>query len=368
MLQDLDIEGYRGLRELHMGPLARINLLVGTNNSGKTSVLEAIRFLVSDGDLHTLSASLRRRGEQVLSENEAHRNRPPELDVCHLFNGHRIEVGSRFKIQAADRPVNKWVTCEIGPPLSAEEPAELFEDEDSYVGPLAMVLRSSSTEKPVPFPLTRRLGLQLDAVRFQHPVRQRTDNGPRIAFITVESLSLASVEPYWRRIALRPEQATLVKALQILEPRLEQIAFVGGRSVGPRWERGGFVVKFSDSELVLPIGSLGDGIWRVLCTLLGMVEAEGGVLLVDEVDTGLHYTVMSGLWKLMNEVSKSLDIQVFATTHSYDCVSSLAAICRRSVTEKGEITIHRLESGRERAVPFSESEIAIAAERDIELR
>ena len=54
----------------------------------------------------------------------------------------------------------------------------------------------------------------------------------------------------------------------------------------------------------IPIGSMGDGIWRLLGLALALALTEGGILLVDEIDTGLHYSVMENMWKLVNRDCK----------------------------------------------------------------
>jgi len=118
----------------------------------------------------------------------------------------------------------------------------------------------------------------------------------------------------------------------------------------------------------IPIGTLGEGIWRLLGIALALVRARGGTLLIDEIDTGLHYSIMSKMWRLVLETAQRLDVQVFATTHSRDCFESLASIARVDVSEGSEVTIQRLETDRSRTVNFTEQEIVLAAERGIEVR
>ncbi len=106
----------------------------------------------------------------------------------------------------------------------------------------------------------------------------------------------------------------------------------------------------------------------MLAAALSLASARGGYLLVDEIDTGLHHTVMRRMWKLVFETAKRLDVTVFATTHSYDCVRALAAIADPNVREASEVVLLRLEPGKHEGVHFSEAEIARLAERDIEPR
>ncbi|MGH9440132.1 MAG: AAA family ATPase, partial [Terriglobia bacterium] len=95
---------------------------------------------------------------------------------------------------------------------------------------------------------------------------------------------------------------------------------------------------------------------------------KGSILLVDEIDTGLHYSVMESVWKFIVETSRAFDVQVFATTHSYDCVYSLARVCRDVDDSQSDISVHRIEAEMTKSIPFTEGDLKIAAEREIEIR
>jgi len=96
MLRDLRISNFRGLREFAMSGLGRVNLLVGTNNCGKTSVLEAIHVLSAPGTAGPLWLAQGRRGETI--DNTSDR----QVDVAHLVHGHKLAAGSGFQITGHD--------------------------------------------------------------------------------------------------------------------------------------------------------------------------------------------------------------------------------------------------------------------------
>jgi len=160
----------------------------------------------------------------------------------------------------------------------------------------------------------------------------------------------------------------VLRALQFLDGDIERIA--AQANSGPAYvtqTRGGFIIKRKGWEQPVPIGSMGDGMWRMLAMAIAISQCKGGVLLVDEIDTGLHYTVMSKMWSLIYNTARELDVQVFATTHSYDCVYSLAQICASAEADSA-VTVQRVEPGRDWAVPYDQEEITMAATRDIEVR
>lgn len=169
----------------------------------------------------------------------------------------------------------------------------------------------------------------------------------------------------WDNIALTDAQQDVVKALRLVDPEIEAIApLAGGRYSG----RSGFIVKMKGVAKPIPIGSLGDGIWRMLALAIALSQAKDGLLLVDEIDTGLHHTVLADLWRLIVESAEALNVQVFATTHSLDCINSLAEICSAEETNERRISLQRIETGRKRAVAVDEATIPAAVRQQFELR
>lgn len=77
---------------------------------------------------------------------------------------------------------------------------------------------------------------------------------------------------------------------------------------------------------------------------------------------------MADMWRIVCEGAKRLDVQVFATTHSRDCYEALAEICRADADTNSEVSIQRIEKGKFKSVSFSEREIVIVANDDIEVR
>lgn len=351
-----------------MCDLGRVNLLVGTNNSGKTSVLEAIQILTT-GHTRYIWAALSRRGERLI--DEADRRSRAEVDLCHLFHGHAMDVGAEFRLKGVNDSAGGSLTATIQErPLDEDPQSGLFEEEEDYVGPFGLTLKGEGFVRvDEKLPISRRGGLSVDVLR--RPRSTQDNAAPSTRFIATASMSPDEVVSLYEDIVLTPEEDRVIQALKTVEPTIDRIATT---SKEPRYyrgypgERGGIVVKCTGVDQRIPVGSLGDGIWRILGLALALVHAQNGVLLVDEIDTGLHFTVMSDMWKLVSETAKRLNVQVFATTHSRDAVESLATISRADVGDYNDVTIQRLERDKDRAVAFTEQEIVVAAERGIEVR
>jgi predicted ATPase len=374
MISSIQINGYRGLQSFAMDGLGRINLLVGTNNSGKTSVLEAIYLLSSQGDPSALWQLLWRRGERLPQSiasvaDRPLRRSPAELDISHLFTGHELQAGAKFRISAQNESPERWVEFEMAE-LSPKEQPEFFttDEETGLSSRLALLVNGQPRQGPALVPLTRNGGLSAEFIDTALRRRLRTPDQPPAFFITTESMTGDELVSMWNKVSLTPTEGMVLRALQFLDRDIERIA--AQALPGPGYatqSKGGFIIKRKGWEQPVPIGSMGDGMWRMLAMAIVISQCKGGVLLVDEIDTGLHYTVMSQMWRLIYNAASELDVQVFATTHSYDCVYSLAQICSTGDI-KHSVTVQRIEPGKLHSVPYDEDEITVAASRDIEVR
>jgi len=113
MISALTIENYRGFKNFSMDKVKRINLIVGGNNIGKTSVLEAIMLIISKGDPQTIWKISSGRGEIVNYVGIPQGVIQPEISVRHLFHGHEVKLGSAFKISAIMTQANKSIDVDF---------------------------------------------------------------------------------------------------------------------------------------------------------------------------------------------------------------------------------------------------------------
>ena len=382
MLKTVTIENFRNFSYFELQNLGRLNLLVGTNNSGKTSVLEAIRLLCSQNDLEPLIDTTRSRGEYFYDDYKKER----ELDIRHLFHNHKIEPSDQFSVSGLHENGREEIRASIGVHEENEQLQQsLFDDGQEFPSRnqnnlvdsdldnfqvLDFILEwiSGKEHKHWKRPLSSNGGLSYDYVRRLRAMGTLQKSGTKTQFITSAALAASEMVNLFDQVVLTDEEDLVIEALQTIEPRIIRIAPLSSEKYRYSEAREGFVVRFSDSNQRIPIGSMGDGIWRILGLALATVSASNGVLLVDEIDTGLHFTAMSDMWKLVWKTAKRLNVQVFATTHSNDCWTSLATIANQEdITEDG-ITIQRIEKTKNIGVAFSEDEIVTAAHRGIEVR
>ncbi len=358
MIRSLHLENFRGFPHYEVGKLGRINLFVGTNNSGKTSLLEAIELLVAEGDALTLWNSLSRRGESLLVDDQREDQR--KLDVSHLFWGHSPEIGSKLTIQAHTDSGSQALSAILRDTTATD----MFSSSELTA---ILMLEWESNKRHETNEIHLNDGFAMSGGPMRWRARRMKPSAPPIVFITTDSLSQYDVTEALSAVVLDPEEGLVIQALQLIDPSIERIAPVFSRSPSAT-SKGGVVIKSSKYPTRLPIGTMGDGIWHLMSLALAMVRARGGVLLVDEIDTGLHYSVMENMWHLVQQTARRLDVQVFATTHSSDCWKALASICSREKLDGSEVSMQRIEPDKPQAIVFQEQEIVVAAEQDIEVR
>ena len=373
MYSSISVRGFRCLDDFRMEGLGRVNLLVGTNNCGKTTVLESVQ-LLSTPSPHVLPAIAIRRGESRTvtgSDLDTY-----AVDILQLFAS-RDSTGE--VVVSADRCAphpdgqgrgTAEVRLRIGDALRQEPSVDpqvtFFADSDSAESAAGVVLQAcwSATANDFSIPLTADGELLM---RSRH-LRSVCDAHNGAWFIGSNGMTAAGVIALLGDVVLSENEEQVTSALRILEPRVERVASIASEHA---LSRGGPVrvfVKLKGVEKRVPVGSIGDGMWRMLGIALMLAKAKGGVLLVDEIDTGLHYTVLERMWRMVCEQAAALSVQVFATTHSRDCYEALAAVVKAEAAATEGVTIQRIEQRRKQAVAISGDAIAVVAERGLEVR
>jgi ABC-type branched-subunit amino acid transport system ATPase component len=365
MLNVLQIEGFRAFSRYVIEDLGRVNLFVGRNNSGKTTILEAAEMLLAADSTAAVLGSAIRRGEMYVPRNQ---DSPSQYaDVSHLFHGHACEAGKKFEIRGTESSSPLWLVCEVYTAESYPEASRALFGEELTESWLALYINHSrSNEKPITLPMASSGAVPLGAVRWQRP-KPSPEEKP-VSFVRTETLDTERLREFWNAIALTDEESNIIESLRILEPRIEKIAFLATRSVRYSPSSEGIYVRLGGVENRMPLGTLGDGVRHLLALSLAMSRSRRGFVMIDEIDTGLHHSVMSDMWRVLIETAERLDVQVFATTHSLDCVRSLAWLANTQPGLCKDVRMHRVDSERPKTVVYGPEEISVAAEQHVEMR
>ncbi|MDE0101091.1 MAG: AAA family ATPase [Bryobacterales bacterium] len=361
MIRTLTLEGYRGFEEYQLRKLRTVNLLVGPNNCGKTSVLEAVQLLVSSGDPSVLAESARRRWESHAGEVWRSGTRYP---LHHQFHGHRLDPGVGLSVSSSEafgRVRIQVVEGELG-------------DSDDFIDvirgtarPLALLIRTGQDDEGTQFPLTEDGSLNWSSPAMRLWPRGRPKSPP-IRFVTADSLHVREMAHSWNWVIREGRESEVVEAMRILEKDLQSIHFLTSDTARGVVGLGRVLLGFQDGDPRIPIGSHGDGMRRLLLLSLSLLRVAEGFLLIDEIDTGLHWSVMEQMWNLVIEAAAKSSIQVFATTHSLDCILGLAELLKKRPDLADSVSVQKIERQLEHSVSFGATDIVTAADLSIELR
>ncbi|XCN74303.1 MAG: AAA family ATPase [Candidatus Electrothrix aestuarii] len=366
MITQLEIKNFRGFSEYKIDDVGQVNLLVGTNNCGKTSILEAVHLLKSRGDASALFFLLFRRGERII-QNEEKTSRSTEGDLCRLFHGFRLTPELDLSINSIDHAVESLsISINELQSVQLNQFKELADSIGGYQLDLEWRWGQDGHEKQA-YPITYSGGLSYYLMRKMVLARPSTKKWVNV-FVPTSSLSPKGVVALFDNVVLSPDEDLVLEAIKIIEPDITRLASLGGIASSDDYPRGGIIVKSSKWEERIPIGNFGDGIWRLLGLILSLVAAKDGTLLFDEIDTGLHHTVMSKMWKLICTTARKLNVQVFATTHSSDCWKTLADNAVEEEFADMPIRIHRIDKNKSKPETFTNREMHLALDQEIEVR
>ncbi len=242
-----------------------------------------------------------------------------------------------------------------------EETGQLFEADEGTQPSLTLRISRSELDHAQLLQLSAEGGLLTPPTR--RVALAQEEEFPPVQFLTTEPPAPSILGQLWDAIVLTPEEDSVTQTLRIIDPNIERIAFLGVERLARS-----IVIKLKGDDRRFPIGSVGDGLKRILALALHLIPAKNGFLLVDEIDTGLHHTVMTDMWMVVIETARRLNIQVFATTHSLDCVRALAWVQESNLENAGEVSLHRVERSSDLTANYTLDEVAAAARHHVEVR
>lgn len=376
MLPSFEVKNFRTFSHLQIPRLGGVNLIVGRNNVGKTMLLEALRLYAAEGDINAILGLLYDRDEVLPSPSDEPQRRSFQIRFASLFHGRTIpdidepaivlqcgrqdDYRVRVVLETQRIPVNKIPSSIIYSTgfLSTE-------GVDLPVVHIHVGEREVSRYLPSASLQPNRDTWTIDRKRLAQ------------AFVPAAGVDSRTLARQWDAIALRAAvEEQVIECLRIVAP-IERITSVEHpANSGQRM----FVVRTAGAAEPVPLKSLGDGMVRMFQLALALESAKSGkpampagsegVFLIDEIENGIHYTVLHDLWRFLFRMARIHNVQVFATTHSWDCVESFQRAAAED--EETEGMLIRLEKRDDRdehkVVTFSEEELAIVARDQIEVR
>lgn len=377
-INSLNIEGFRAFRSLKIPALGQINLITGGNDTGKSSILECLRILASDASPSVLHNILTCREEYEEGRDDEFTMIQYLSRVSTLFSGFPEisedpeSIPDPIVISANRSPHNMKISMRIGwgslkpssdgtVRLSLPENG-LFDELESV---FASVLKVETNERSRLYHLEN-----LSRFHLRGSFREESHSGHsskvRVPCVTVgpsvrEGTSLWG--SLWDRIALSKAEKHVLEALQLIEPTISAVSMVGSQSANCRTA----IVRSDKIGRPVPVRALGDGLSRLFGIVLSLVNAKGGILLIEELENGIHHSVQIEVWRMIFRLARRLEIQVFATTHSWNAIEAFQRAASESQAKGSLVRLVRRDD-RIISTVFSEGELAIVTRNKIEVR
>lgn len=321
MLDSVELSNFRGFADLKLEGLGRVNLVVGKNNTGKTSLLEGLTLLCDSDRTSSLPGMYRANVDAARDRFHLGLLRDGAKSQYGWIRGKGADLQWGFHFHSPET-----VDAEA-PSLNAGDRPRLWSGQHLEI----MHFGFGGTARATIIPIEHRRPEDLVG-----------------AFSTATSLAQG--------------EAQMEALLRAVEPRIKTIRLAYVPNQPPY-----IVVDVGLSERI-PLSQAGQGIYRLVSIFSELLGQKPQVAFIDEIENGIHHTALPQVWKGIAEVAEQLDIQVFATTHSGECLAAAHEVFgERSDYGLRVIQLYRVADRVEGRV-LDQKHIAAALAGEIELR
>lgn len=314
-IKSIEINQYRGIKKLNVSDFSKINLLVGDNNSGKTTFLEAIQLLFVKSQLSSVKSIINQRTVLNLNDNSFYSS------FIKMFNVEQDENQLEFNIYAES---NKG-TIEF----------EMRGREKAVSGDEALQMSTMSSRQKAYYKKSSTF-IPETVKMFTGSIISKNGNKPIEKDIRFTSLDNAIAGPVTKKevhyipsfghlrfdllqnIVDNPEYKKL--AISILKQFDESIADI----CYTKADDGSFMETIiTENGINMPFSVYGDGIKKILYILNKLFDATDSILLIDEIETGLHKKYYDTLFPVVFALASKLNVQLFIATHSMEAIDAI---------------------------------------------
>lgn len=341
MLNGFFVQNYKNISSLQIEDLKQLNLFVGANNVGKSNLLEAISLYVTGFSPKRMMEILEIRHENLeyfeekyhyayIDDNailEAFSPFLPHRDINFLTNNNAIILGENYKKQIGlrlrtavyrdDRDLSRLVQLnEYNKLTTTQQFANTRETvlvSAPYSAETSRGVQSSNFGNILHMVKLKRNGIEIP--------NSLEKNLYRFEYVNCKRLTTENIEDLWAKFSMTKMEDFVSEALKTIDERIKRFNFVkiDSHTYAP------FVQLLEDDETTrMPISEMGDGMTHILNIIMALLACKNGILLLDEAESGLHYRTQIILWNMLNKLANDFNVQIFATTHSVDCVRAFA--------------------------------------------
>jgi AAA15 family ATPase/GTPase len=320
MISKIYIQNFRCFHANEIGRFRRINLLGGLNNSGKTTLLEALLLALSPST-EQISALKQLRGDDL--EN---RDFPEYTWDSFFFNQDKSKT---IEIQVEDETKNTTllsITCDE----NAEKISTDFSNGENTSKSVLHAVYKKNEGKQIPLfhLISHKGGILAQTLNFSADLVNAN-------YIPASSKRKASRLALDYQLAEKKGKENLViDALKIIDINIEsiKISLIGGTHLEIKRK----------GENFIPVSLFGDAINKIINIVLLVINNSNSVLLIDEIENGMHHSVQRDFWRYLFELAIDLNIQIFATTHSLEMLQAFKDVALEKEKLRDELAYFEL--------------------------
>ncbi|MFM9267727.1 ATP/GTP-binding protein [Tychonema sp. BBK16] len=314
MLKEIEIQNFRCFEQIKISGFERVNLIGGKNNAGKTTLLEALFLNVVPKPSSILFLrELRKESSLVMKAM-------PDKAWDNLFH---VRENKYILITVKDE--NNDTSIRIEPCI---DPTTIYRKniDPTTIDPTTIRLSIGSTNKlnKLSFSTTGTMntliagskGLINGSNTIITDAIPTPGEVPIIpSFTRISGIELTAA---YDRARLNEKDSEVLKAFQVIDPAIESVEsfYIGEPTLYLRRK----------GEKRLPLSLFGDALNRVAEIILKLVNSEHKILLIDEIENGIHHTNQKEFWRMLFRLAVEVDTQIFATTHSLEMLQAFADV------------------------------------------
>ncbi|MFZ2725124.1 MAG: AAA family ATPase [Methylococcaceae bacterium] len=283
-IENIEIINFKCFKHLTVSDIGKVNLIGGKNNVGKTAFLEAVELYISSNQVYYLAESITK-----LLERRQHKNESLEFDLIDNITEY-IKISSKLKnisIQLVGDSLRLGVDKN---------------EEKIKINSIPLYMITKAPNRPV---------LMHDSDGFLISPKFQADE---VIYISTSKIEEESIALLLGQLIDLGREDFLNKSLLIFDKdilEIKQIMTKKGVSLK---------LKINKKDSLVLLSSLGEGINRYIAILCAIWASKDGVLLIDEIENGIHYTNYKKLWEIIFKTSVEANCQLFITTHSKECI------------------------------------------------
>ncbi|MDQ1355451.1 MAG: family ATPase [Acidobacteriota bacterium] len=356
MFKKIKIEQFRGITNLELNDLRQFNLFVGKNNCGKTSLLESI-YLISRPSNPIYPVLINNLRSHFITQpyswtvlfNKMDTENPIRLSG-ETLTPKEIRTLSIFPLQAKNDVLSTYETFDFSMKSTRRE---FF---DNIIGLMVEFSISKDRGKRQSYESKISIGKEN---KWEVDAPESYTETLRSTFFTLE-INRADIAIRFNQVLIRKQEDKILKVLRAVEPRLSNLSI------------GADNILYCDMGFtkLLPLSSAGEGLNNLLAIILAIYETSGGVVMIDEIENGLHYATQEILWEAIFEAATAFNVQIFATTHSYENVKAFSSACEKLDDKGDKLRLFRIENEKDkiRLFDFNHEMLSTAIMKDWEVR